>query len=70
MDKEVEISTEFIKLDQLIKFAGVVQTGGESKMLIQDGQVKVNGELEFKRGKKIVKGDRIEIENIESFIVV
>lgn len=70
MDKTVEISTEFIKLDQLIKFAGIVQTGGESKMLIQDGMVKVNGEVELRRGKKIVKGDKIEIENIESFNVV
>ena len=70
MDKTVEINTEFIKLDQLIKFAGIVQTGGESKMLIQDGMVKVNGEVELRRGKKIVKGDKIEIENIESFNVV
>lgn len=70
MNNEVKINTEFIKLDQLIKFAGVVQTGGESKMIIQDGLVRVNGEVELKRGKKIVKGDKIEIENIESFIVV
>lgn len=70
MNNEIEISTEFIKLDQLIKFAGIVQTGGESKMLIKDGQVKVNGQVETQRGKKIIKGDKIEIENIESFIVV
>jgi len=70
MNSKVKIETDFIKLDQLIKFAGVVQTGGESKLMIKEGMVKVNGNIEFRRGKKIVKGDKIEIENIESFIVV
>ena len=44
MEREVKITTEFIKLDALLKFAGVVETGGEAKQVIQDGEVRVNGE--------------------------
>lgn len=70
MNREIEISTEFIKLDQFLKFAGLVQTGGESKFLISEGRVKVNGVVEEKRGKKLRKGDKVEIEDMESFIVI
>ncbi|BAS54317.1 RNA-binding S4 domain-containing protein [Leptolyngbya boryana CZ1] len=48
-----------IKLDQFLKFQGVVQTGGQAKMLIQAGEVKVNGTIETRRGRKLVKGDRV-----------
>lgn len=48
-----------IKLDQFLKFQGVVQTGGQAKMLIQAGEVKVNGAVETRRGRKLVKGDRV-----------
>lgn len=68
--KEVKIETEFIKLDQLLKFAGITETGGQSKMIIKDGLVKVNGELTKARGTKIKKGDTVEIKNMESFIVI
>ena len=68
--KEIQIETEFIKLDQLLKFVGIADTGGQSKILINDGLVKVNGELTKARGKKIKKGDTVEIKNMESFIVV
>lgn len=57
---EVKISTEFIKLDQLLKFTGEVETGGQAKELILDGQVKVNGKVESQRGKKIFPGDKVE----------
>ena len=57
----VKISTEFIKLDSLLKFCGIAETGGEGKLLIQDGEVKVNGEVCTQRGKKIRAGDVIEI---------
>lgn len=54
------MSADFtIKLDQFLKLMGVVQTGGQAKMLIQDGQVKVNGSVETRRGKKLVEGDRV-----------
>ncbi len=57
---KVEISTEFIKLDQFLKFTGEVETGGEAKELILSGDVKVNGEIEIRRGKKLYPNDKIE----------
>lgn len=68
--KEIKIDTEFIKLDQLLKFAGITETGGQSKILINDGLVKVNGALTKARGKKIKRGDTIEIKDMEAFIVI
>ncbi len=68
--KEVKIETEFIKLDQLLKFVGIAETGGQSKMIISDGLVKVNGELTKARGKKIKKGYTVEIKDMDSFIVI
>ena len=56
--KVIEITTEFIKLQDLLKFASLVSTGGEAKQLILDGQVKVNGEVCTMRGKKLYPGDR------------
>ena len=67
---EVKIETDFIRLDQLLKFIGVAQTGGHSKMLIQDGLIMVNDEICLQRGKKIKRNDKIIIEGNESFIVV
>ena len=58
----IQINTEFIKLDSLLKFAGMVETGGEAKELIQAGQVKLNGEVCTMRGKKCVPGDKIELD--------
>lgn len=58
----VRIKTEFIKLDQLLKFAGLCDTGGFAKEIIQQGQVKVNGETCTMRGKKIRPGDCIEVD--------
>ena len=68
--KEIKISTEFIKLDQFLKHAGIVQTGGQAKMMISEGMVIVNNEVSYERGKKIRKDDIVEIKEHESFIVV
>lgn len=57
-----------IKLDQFLKWVGVVQTGGEAKMLIQDGQVRVNGAIETRRGRRLAEGDRINVLG-ETFVV-
>ena len=54
----VSISTEFIKLQDAMKFANIVYSGGEAKALIQEEQVKVNGEVCTMRGKKLYPGDR------------
>ena len=57
---KIQITTEFIKLDSLLKFANAVATGGEAKQIVQDGLVKVNGETCTMRGKKIRPGDVVE----------
>lgn len=59
--EKIEINTEFIKLDSFLKFAALVGTGGEAKMIIQDGLVLVNGEVCTQRGKKLRAGDRVEL---------
>ena len=56
----VEIRTEYIKLDSLLKFAGLTGTGGEAKYVISEGLVKVNGEVCTVKGKKIYPGDKVE----------
>jgi ribosome-associated protein len=61
MDK-VYINTDFIKLQQALKLANVVGQGSDAKLIIQDGAVKVNGEVCLMRGKKLVKGDVVEFE--------
>ena len=56
----ITINEEFIKLDNLLKFSGLAQTGGEAKVLIQSGQVLVNGEICTMRGKKMRDGDKAQ----------
>ena len=67
--KTIEISTEFIKLQQLVKLADIVGYGSDAKMLILNGQVKVNGEIAHERGKKIREGDIVEVEGEEDLTV-
>ena len=57
--EKVIIIDDFIKLGQAMKLAGMVGSGVDAKMLIQDGQVEVNGEVEYQRGKKLHEGDVI-----------
>ena len=59
---EINIRDEFIKLGQAMKLAGLVNSGVDAKFLIQDGQVKVNGEIDTRRGKKLYPGDTFEFE--------
>ena len=61
-DIPVVISTEFIKLQDAMKFANIVYSGGEAKVLILEEQVKVNGEVCTMRGKKLRPGDRFEFD--------
>ena len=58
----VSIHTEFIKLDSLLKFAGLCDTGGFAKELVQQGAVRVNGEVCTMRGKKIRPGDVVTVD--------
>lgn len=64
MEKEIiEIATQFIKLDSFIKFSGAAQTGGSAKELVQNGAVKVNGEVCLMRGKKLRDGDLVSVND-------
>ena len=69
MKKQIEITTEFIKLDSLLKFAGLVMTGGEAKEVVQQGYVSVNGEVCLMRGKKIRPGDVVGFDGEELEVV-
>ena len=60
--EQIAIKTEFIKLDALLKFAALVGTGGEAKLAIAEGMVKVNGEVCTMRGKKIRPGDTVAFD--------
>ena len=60
--KEIPIKDEYIKLDQFLKFVNLVSSGIEAKLIIKDGQVKVHGEVELRRGKKLHAGDQVEFE--------
>lgn len=68
--EEISISTEFIKLDSLLKFAGAAETGGIAKELILMGKVKVNGEVCLMRGKKIRPGDRVQLDGLGTELVI
>jgi len=57
-----------MKLDQFLKFIGIVQTGGEAKMIIKSGKISVNGIMENRRGRKLIGGDQIIFAN-ETYIV-
>lgn len=59
--KEIFIKTDFINLDNFLKWAGIVPTGGEAKFLIKNGEVLVNGKEEVRRSKKLYPGDIVEI---------
>ena len=67
--EKITITTEYIKLDAFLKFAALVGTGGEAKMLISEGLVGVNGETCTMRGKKLFPGDRVDFQG-EVFEVV
>ena len=66
---ELKLRDEFIKLGKAMKAAGIVSSGIDAKMLIQDGQVTVNGEVETRRGRKLYDGDVFEFEGDEVRVV-
>ncbi|NLJ16647.1 MAG: RNA-binding S4 domain-containing protein [Clostridiales bacterium] len=60
-NQQIKITTEYIKLEQLLKLSSLCQTGGEAKNIILDGLVKVNSEVCLQRGKKLRTGDKVEL---------
>ncbi len=63
--KQINIKDEYIKLDQLLKLGEIADSGGHAKLIILNGDVRVNGQTVIQRGKKIRAGDRITYDNIE-----
>lgn len=71
MDKKViKVEGEYIKLQDLLKFSGLCQTGGHAKMVIQNGEVKVNGEVCTMRGKKLRTGDVAEYDGEKAEVIM
>ncbi len=66
---KVEIHTDYIKLDALLKYAGAAETGGQGKEMVTSGEVQVNGELCRMRGEKIRRGDRVQIGGKEIEVI-
>ncbi len=67
--RQLQIKTEFIRLDSALKLSSVVSTGGEAKFVIQDGLVKVNGIVCLQRGKKLRNGDFFEFDKQQYEVV-
>ena len=62
--EKIKIDEDFIRLDSLLKFSGLAETGGHAKLLVQNGQVMLNGEVFTMRGKKIRKGDKVLYDGV------
>ncbi len=69
-NKTISINTEYIKLDSLLKWADLVQSGGMAKELIQNGMVSLNGEICTMRGKKIKSGDCVSVQINEKTVTL
>ncbi len=69
MPIEVSIKTASIKLDQFLKWAGIAATGGEAKLIIQQGMIKINGNPEIRRSLNLTVGDIIEVAGKGCFII-
>ena len=67
--EEIKIYTDFIKLDDFLKFSGILGSGGQAKAVIQEGFVKVDGEVCLMRGKKLRGGEIVEFENFKLKVI-
>ena len=67
--EKIKIDSEFIRLQDLLKLGGAVDTGGMAKIVIQNGEVKVNGEICTMRGKKMRNGDTAEFDNFKLTVI-
>ena len=68
--RKIDITTEYIKLDQLLKFAGITGDGAQAKSLILAGRVLVGGEVSLQRGKKVRAGDVVSIPSLDTELCV
>jgi len=69
MSEKIAIDTDYIKLDSFLKLANLVMSGGEAKIVIQEGQISVNGAVETRRGRKLYPGDAIAISGGSTFVI-
>lgn len=69
MEQDFKINGDYIELIQLLKALGIAETGGHAKMIVEDGEVLRNGELELRKRAKLVPGDVIELEEIKITLV-
>lgn len=67
---EIKITTEYIKLDSLLKFSGLAETGADAKEIIREGRIVVGDEVCLMRGKKIRSGDRVYVPEIDTELVI
>lgn len=65
----IQIRDEYITLGQFIKLVGLVDTGGQAKVFLEEAQISVNGEAENRRGKKLYPDDRIEIDGTHAYVI-
>jgi len=68
--QEIRIDTDYIKLDQFLKLVNLVESGGQAKFLIKNGEVQVNEDIAYERGKKIKKGDTVTVGSNNIYIVI
>ena len=68
-EERISIDTEYIKLGQLLKLASLVSQGSDAKLLIQNGEVSLNGQTVYERGKKVRPGDRVTVNGLGSIVV-
>lgn len=68
--KNIEINTEYIKLDQFLKWAGVADSGSFAKIMIENGDILVNGLVAKERGKKLHKGDIVNITDVGEYQII
>lgn len=69
MESQVEIRGEMIRLGQLLKLTGLLQGGGEAKTFLAENEVLVNGERETRRGRQVVSGDRVRVDDREFAVI-
>lgn len=67
---QVEITTEYIELNKLLKFENIVESGGHAKLVIADGQVRLNGKVQMQTRKKVREGDIVEVAGEKYQVVV
>lgn len=68
--KSLKIDTEFITLGQFLKAADIISTGGMAKWFLSENEILINGEKDQRRGRKLRSGDKIEIQGLETYILI